>query len=222
MTVEQVMSHLKKNGTAQTVKIYRNHGAKGDLFGVSFADLGKLKKQIKVDHALALDLWETGNLDARTIALMVADPSQVTWPQLQKWVGDVDYHLLADMVASIAGRSPLALSKAAKWMRSKKEYVRQCGYSTIASVLKEGVEVDDSECKAILATIEKEIHGSPNRARYTMNNALIAIGVYRPALKEAAIAAARRIGKVEVDHGATSCQTPDAEGYIQKALAHRK
>jgi 3-methyladenine DNA glycosylase AlkD len=219
MTVEQVMNHLKKTGTAQNVKVYRNHGAKGDLFGVSFAEQGKLRKQIKVDHALALGLWETGNHDARTIATMIADPSQVTSSQLDKWVGEIEYHILADMVASFAARSPLALPKAMKWMKSKKEHVRQCGYATLASVLKEGVEIDDSECKSILATIEKEIHGSPNRARQAMNNALIAIGVYRPALQEVAITTARRIGKVEVDHGKTSCQTPDAVLYIQKATA---
>ncbi|MGQ0518236.1 DNA alkylation repair protein, partial [Bacillus sp. D-CC] len=27
----------------------------------------------------------------------------------------------------------------------------------------------------------------------------------------------RKIGKVQVDHGATSCKTPDAESYIKKA-----
>ena len=34
-----------------------------------------------------------------------------------------------------------------------------------------------------------------------------------------AIAVARRIGKVEVDHGDTDCRTPDAEQYILKCVA---
>ena len=33
--------------------------------------------------------------------------------------------------------------------------------------------------------------------------------------------AAKRIGKVEVDHGETGCKTQDAVTYIQKAKAHR-
>jgi 3-methyladenine DNA glycosylase AlkD len=44
------------------------------MFGVSYAALGKLKKQIKQEHALAEALWETGNHDARVLATMVADP----------------------------------------------------------------------------------------------------------------------------------------------------
>jgi len=49
-----------------------------------------------------------------------------------------------------------------------------------------------------------------------MNNALIGIGVFKPALCKKAVAAAR-IGKVEVDHGETNCKTPDAIPYIGKA-----
>ena len=55
-----------------------------------------------------------------------------------------------------------------------------------------------------------------------MNNALIAIGIRNARLEKLAIAAARRIGKVEVDHGETSCKTNDAEAYIKKTKEHRK
>jgi len=55
-----------------------------------------------------------------------------------------------------------------------------------------------------------------------MNTALIAIGVYKPNLTDKAMETAKRIGKVEVDHGDTSCKTPDAIAYIKKTLAHYK
>ena len=41
-------------------------------------------------------------------------------------------------------------------------------------------------------------------------------------LSKKAIAAAKKIGKVEVDHGDTGCKTPDAESYIVKTLAYNK
>ena len=50
-----------------------------------------------------------------------------------------------------------------------------------------------------------------------MNSALIAIGIRNEDLERKAIEMAREIGKVQVDHGATSCKTPDAEPYIKKA-----
>ncbi len=73
-----------------------------------------------------------------------------------------------------------------------------------------------------MKTIEREVHGRPNRVRYSMNSALIAIGMRNATLERRAIAAARRIGKVEVDHGETGCKTPDPIPYIQRAKARRK
>ena len=54
-----------------------------------------------------------------------------------------------------------------------------------------------------------------------MNNALIAIGGRNAKLKKLALAAAKKIGKVEVDHGDTSCKTPDAAAYINKMWARK-
>ena len=68
---------------------------------------------------------------------------------------------------------------------------------------------------------DSRIHSPPNRVRYAMNTALIMIGCRNAFLRAAAIAAARRIGPVEVDHGATGCKTPAAEAYIAQVVAHR-
>lgn len=56
--------------------------------------------------------------------------------------------------------------------------------------------------------------------REAMNHALIAIGCRSAALRESATAVARRIGKVDIDHGDTACKTPDAVPYSDKAWAH--
>jgi hypothetical protein len=49
---------------------------------------------------------------------------------------------------------------------------------------------------------------------------LITIGGRNSTLRRAALAAAKRIGKVEVDHGDTDCKTPAAGPYIEKMWAH--
>ena len=83
-------------------------------------------------------------------------------------------------------------------------------------------ELPDGYFENYLARIEKDLHGSQNRVRHEMNNALIAIGIRNPELEKKAIAMAARIGKVEVDHGETGCKTPDAAAYIRKTLERRK
>jgi hypothetical protein len=55
-----------------------------------------------------------------------------------------------------------------------------------------------------------------------MNQTLIAIGMRGGALRRRAVAVADAIGPVVVDHGRTSCVTPDARAYIERAAARSK
>jgi 3-methyladenine DNA glycosylase AlkD len=222
-TAAAVLRELKRLGTAQNVKIYRRHGAGARVYGVSFADLRPLGKKLAPDQALALALWDSGNADARCLATMVADPAAITRGQADSWVGDVDYYLHADLLGGLVARTPFALEAVDDWTRSDEDFVRQAGYVALASYLRVGdPPLSDAACRRWLKRIEREIEGSPNRSRHAMNGALIAVGTFRPELAPEAIAAAGRIGKVEVDHGETGCKTPLAAPYIERALARKK
>jgi hypothetical protein len=83
------------------------------------------------------------------------------------------------------------------------------------------VTPSDAYFTGLLDRIERDLHSSPNFTRHAMNNALIAIGMRNGELRALAQAAARRIGKVVVDHGETDCSTPDAVDYIDRAHARK-
>src|SRR5262245_63469044 len=85
MSLAEAMSALEKAGSAQTRKTYARHGAPEPMFGVSFATLKTLVKRIRVDQDLALALWDTGNFDARVLALKVADPARMSSKDLDRW-----------------------------------------------------------------------------------------------------------------------------------------
>ena len=91
MKFDDVMSELKSYGTEQNIKVYKKHGAGDNLYGVSFANLNKLKKKIKKNQNLALKLWDTGNTDAMTLATMIADPSEFTQELSDCWMDDLSY-----------------------------------------------------------------------------------------------------------------------------------
>ncbi len=80
----------------------------------------------------------------------------------------------------------------------------------------------DAYFEKYLGIIESKIHSDKNWVKYAMNNALINIGVRNRILERRAIAAAKRIGRIEVDHGETGCKTPDAVPYIKKTVAYKK
>ena len=121
MTADHVLKELESLGTEQNRKIFRRHGLGENLYGVSSANLGKLKKRIKVDHELALELWETGNYDARALATMIADPALLDDGQLESWAKSLDSYAIADMFAGLASRTALAKKKMERWTKSKDE-----------------------------------------------------------------------------------------------------
>lgn len=222
MTFDETIQQLKKLGKASTVKTYKRHGCGENVYGVSFADLHKLQKKIKTDQKLAEQLWDTSNVDARSLALMIADPNQLTFELAEKWMNTADFYLFSFTLCPLLAKTAFAKKAMQKWIKSDKEFVKATAYMLLGVLLKETSEISDEECSEYLKIIENTIHKSPNRARYAMNMALISIGSFRPSMKERALAAAKRIGKVEVDHGDTSCKTPDACSYILKASKRAK
>lgn len=219
-TAPEILAELESLGSEQTRKTYRRHGIGENQFGVSFAALGKLKKRLKTDHALALDLWASGNHDARVLATMIADPKQATAELLDGWANDLDNYGLTDALSVYAASTPLARQKAEQWIESDGEWIATAGWNLLGSLAMQDATLPDSYFESLLDRITHDLHGSKNRVRYAMNNVVIAIGVRSDALEAQAVDAAQRIGKVIVDHGETNCKTPDAIPYIAKARAH--
>lgn len=222
MNLKQVMKELEANGSAQTRKTYRRHGATGDMFGVSYAVLGKLRKRIGLNQELAEELWATENLDARTLATMVADPAKIKVRTLDAWARSAGNRGTAAAISNLAAEAPSARKQMEKWTKARSEMVACAGWHVLASLAREDADLPEPLFEERLAQIEASIHDAKNWVKYAMNNALISIGVRNSRLEKKAIAAARRIGVVEVDHGDTSCKTPDAAASIKKAVAHKK
>jgi len=221
MDQRAALRELEALGTAQNRKVYARHGVAGPAFGVSYANLGRLRKRIGTDHGLALELWKSGNHDARVLATMVADPEQLDRKTVESWSRDLGDYVLTDAFSGLVARTRLAATCAKRWIRSRGEWLSSAGWNLIARGAEDPELYGTEDLERHLETIERRIHASPNRTRYAMNSALIGIGLRSAVLRKRAVAAARRIGPVEVDHGETGCKTPDAEAYIRKAAAHR-
>src|SRR3972149_5604630 len=98
-TTADVLAKLESLGTEQNRKVYRRHGVKGELYGISYANLTALKKRVKTNHNIACDLWKTGNHDARVFAMMIADPKRADAALLEQWVRDLDNYMLTDALS---------------------------------------------------------------------------------------------------------------------------
>lgn len=222
MDVAEALARLEAAGTEQNRRIYRRHGVRDPLFGVSFAVQNRLAKEAKRDAALAEGLWATGNSDARILACMVADPAAATEAGLDAWLAEIDSYGLVDVfVGSLAANVPGVRARADRWSASERDWTAQAGWDLYGQLALHDPELEEAVFVALLARIEAGIAGAGNRTRHSMNGALIAIGLRNPGLRAAAEGVAGRIGPVVVDHGRTGCVTPAAIPYMTRAWDRR-
>lgn len=219
-TAEEILGELKSLGSETNVRTFSRHGVTGDFYGVSYANLYALQKKIKRNHELAQQLWKTGNHDARVLATLIADPA-LAEEALEEWLPDVTNHVLGTMVATFVGNSPSAQAIGERWMADQREHYSTVAFGALGAVAYADNELPDSYFEALLEKVAREIHDRPNRTRYSMLSLIIAIGTRNEDLKARALEVSQRIGKVTVDHGDTSCKTPNPLTEIEKCYAHR-
>lgn len=221
MSLGETMAALEAAGSEQARKTYTRHGAREPMFGVSFATLKALMKRIDVDHELALALWETGNFDARNLAMKIVDSASMGPDDLDRWAREASAALnCGDYAATLPAEGPLGPTKARQWLASTDPGESRAAWTLIAQLALRDEQTPDAYFASLLDEVARTIHTAPNALRTGMNRALISIGCRSPALRADALAVADRIGKVDVDHGDTACETPDARTAIEKAWAY--
>lgn len=221
MKVEEVIAELRKLGNEQTKRIFMNHGASEPFYGVKVGDMKLIQKKVKKNNDLALELYDTGILEAMYLAGLIAEPKKMTKEQLQHWVENGKWYMVWEYtVAWMAAESNYGWELALAWIDAENPGIQSAGWSTLSGLvaLKPDRELDMAELKKLLKRVQKEIHNAPNRVRYTMNGFLISVGCYVAELTEVSMDIAGKIGKVSVDMGGTACKVPDAVGYIHKVI----
>ena len=227
LSTDEVMSQLELLGSEQTIKIYRNHGADGPMFGNKVADLKKVLQKVRrlkdpdAQQSLALELWDTGNSDAMYLAALMVDGSKMTQAKLTAWARSAWWYMLSEYSVPFAASEHAAATKlASRWMDARPESVQSSGWATYAAALsvRDNDALDLDEITGLLEQCRDSIHQAKNRVRYVMNNFVIATATYVKPLRPTATRTANAIGKVSVDVGNTACKVNLATEAIKKSV----
>jgi 3-methyladenine DNA glycosylase AlkD len=162
--------------------------------GVSVPDLRKLGRRFGPDHALALELWQTGIHEARILASMADDPGQVTRDQMRDWVLSFDSWDLCDQViGNLFALTPLATSAARAWTTRPEEFVKRAGFALIAARAARDRKAPDGSFITWLPVIHRGATDERNYVKKAVSWALRQIGKRNLRLNAAAIAEAERL-----------------------------
>lgn len=220
MTRDEVMAELKSLGNEAVRKHNEKSGAGKNQFGVKMGDIRNVAKKIKADHDLALQLWKTGNLEARFLATLILNVKQLSASDIDKMVRDIDYGHLADWFNNyVVKQHPEKESLRQKWMADNDPSAGRAGWSlTTEAVSKNPESLDYS---ALLDRIEREMATAPELAKWSMNFCLIDIGIHSPEQRNRAIAIGEKIGAYRDYPVSKGCISPFAPIAITE-LAKRK
>ncbi len=220
MTVDEVMAELEALRDEKVRKRYVKNGAGKHVFGVKLGEVRKIAKRIKTDHALAVGLWKTKNVDARLLAILILDVDKLTSKQLDRMVRAVKFSQVAIWLATYVTKHHTdkeALRE--RWMQVEHPMAARAGWSLTAT----RVEKDPKglDLVALLDRIESEMGDAPEVTQWTMNMCLVQIGIHHRKHRKRALRIGEALGVYREYPNVKGCTSPFAPTWIGEMVSRQ-
>ncbi|SER00675.1 DNA alkylation repair protein [Pedobacter rhizosphaerae] len=217
MTLNEVMIQLAGLGNEKVRVHNTKFGAGAHQFGVKMGDIRNMAKKIKTDHELALALWDTENVDARFLAILIMDPRKLTYEAINELVKSEKFPHIADWLYTYVIKGyPDTETLRKEWMESTDPMAARAGWSlTSGCIVRQAHLVD---IPALLDRIETELATSAPAVQWTMNSALAQIGIHHPPYRERALAIGEKLGIYRDYPVSKGCTSPFAPIWINEMV----
>ena len=213
MTLKEALKQLKALGDEKRRAYNARHGAGDNQFGVPRGEVRKLAKKLKANHELALKLWETGNIDAQFLAILLMKPKSLSADELDQMVRLVTFAEVADWFNNyVVKQHPDKESLRQKWMAEDDGMAARAGWGLTAERVAKSPEGLDP--KALLDRIESEMADAAPEVQWTMNCVLAEIGIHFAKLRKRAIAIGEKLGVYRDYPVSKGCTSPFAPIWI--------
>jgi len=163
-------------------------------FGLRMPQIRTLAREIGRDHSLALELWQTGIVDARILAPLIAEKKLVDDNLMESWVADFASWDVCDQCCINLFRHHVnAFDKVTAWAAREEEFVRRAGFALLATLGVHKKQELDQTFIDFLPLIELYAFDDRNFVKKAVNWSLRQIGKRNKALNTVAIEACERI-----------------------------
>ncbi|MCV2358302.1 DNA alkylation repair protein [Paucibacter sp. TC2R-5] len=176
--LKQVLQLLKQQARPEQLGAMVKFGLTGDArLGLSVPALRAMAKQLGMDHAMALVLWDTAIPDAQILATLLADPKQLSVSEMNHWTEGMRSWDVCDQTCLNAfRRSPLAWARIPVWAHSDAEFVKRAAFSLLAVLAVHDKKRADADFIALLPLIAAAADDERNFVKKSVNWALRQIG----------------------------------------------
>jgi 3-methyladenine DNA glycosylase AlkD len=220
-TLKDTLAQLKSFGDEKVFARNKKHGAGDNQFGCPMGDIRKLAKKIKTNQALALELWDTGNVDAQQLAILLMEPKKLSRAELDRLVRTVTYAWTADWLASYVVKvHPEKEALRQAWMKDKNPWAARAGWGATSERV--GKDPGGLDVPALLDRIESEMGKAPAPTQWTMNACLATIGIHFPNYRKRAVAIGEKLGLFRDYPVSAGCTSPFAPIWIEAMVKRQK
>lgn len=225
--VDDVIAVLKKRGRKSVKDGMARYAIPSErAFGIPVGDLRKLAKTLGKSHRLAGELWQSGHYEARLLATMVDDITQVTPKQMDSWCKDFDSWAICDTACfGFFDRSPHAFAKVTMWAKRRPEFEKRAAFALLASLALHDKTADSKAFLALLPLIEPAAQDGRNFVKKAVSWALRSVGRRNAELNRASMAIAERLARsaeASARWVGKDAQRELSSPAVQKRLAGRK
>jgi 3-methyladenine DNA glycosylase AlkD len=220
MTLKETLAQLKALGNEKVRARNSKNGAGNNQFGVQLGDIRKLAAKIKTNQALAIALWETGNIDAQLLAILLINPKNLSGDELDRMVRSVGLAQVADWLNSYVVRQhPDKEMLRQKWMADDDPWAARAGWDLTSERI--GKKPEGLDLPALLDRIESEMRDAAPEAQWTMNFCLAGIGIHFSKHRKRAIAIGEALGIYRDYPVSKGCTSPFAPIWINEMVSRQ-
>jgi len=217
MILEETLARLEALGVERMRAHNIKNGAGNNQFGVRLGDIRNLAKEIKAGHELALALWETGNIDARLLAILIMKPKKLSADEVDRMVRSVGFAQVADWFNSyVVKNHPEKETLRGEWMTADDPWAARAGWSLTSERI--GKSPQGLDLPAILDRIESEMRDAAPEVQWTMNFCLAGIGIHFPEHRKRALAIGESLGIYRDYPVSKGCTSPFAPIWINEIV----
>ena len=216
-TLEDTLAQLEALGNEKVRARNGRNGVGENQFGVQLGDIRKLAAKIATDDELATALWNTGNIDARLLAILLIKPRSLAREEMDRMVRSADVAQVADWLNSHVVRNhPDKESLRQSWMEDDDLWAARAGWNLTSERIAR--DSDGLDLPALLGRIESEMGNAASPVQWTMNFCLAGIGIHFPEHRERAIAIGDRSGVFRDYPVSKGCTSPFAPIWIREMV----
>ena len=216
-TLNDTLAQLDSLGNEKVRAQNKNNGAGDNQFGVLRGEIRKVAAQIKTNDELARALWDTGNIDARLLAILLIKPKKLSRDELDRMVRSANFVQVADwLTAYVVSKHPDKESLRQLWMEGDDPWAARAGWSLTSARIRK--DADGLDLSALLDRIEADMGNAAPEVQWTMNFCLAGIGIHYPEHRLRAVNIGERLGIYRDYPVSKGCTSPFAPIWINEMV----